>query len=151
MRQLWRYMHTAMRLVLRRPIVGVNVIATLPDGRLVLGRRVDNDQWIVPGGLLDWGESVEQAARRELAEETGLTLLRVERLVGVYSSLERDPRMHAVSIAIAATVDGEPKIQDSLEIRELRTFTVDDLPADRLAFDTRQQIEDYLSGRTYVR
>lgn len=150
-RQLWRYLRTAMRLVLRKPSVAVTVIPVLPDGRIVLVRRVDNDRWAPPGGMVDWGETVEQAARRELEEETGLRLVSMERLVGVYSSPRRDPRTHAISITLAAGVEGEMEIHDPLELSEIQAFVPAELPLGHLAFDMDQQLRDYLERRTVVR
>ena len=149
--QIWRHLRTAMRLVLRRPTVAVTVIPVLSDGRIVLVRRVDNDRWTPPGGIIDWGETVEEAAHRELEEETGLELVSVERLVGVYSSPERDPRGHAISILVAARVRGEMEIEDLLELSEVHVFAVAEIPFGHMAFDGEQQLRDYLQGRTVVR
>ena len=67
-----RPVRTLLALLLRRPIVGTSVIPILPDARLVLIRRRDNGLWSLPGGIVDWGEDLATAAKRELAEETGL-------------------------------------------------------------------------------
>lgn len=139
-----------MKLVLRRPTLAVTVIPVLADGRIVLARRVDNDRWGPPGGMVDWGETIEQAARRELREETDLELVAIERLVGVYSSPRRDPRGHAVSITVAARVRGETEIHDPLEISELHAFSAEEIPFGYLAFDGDQQLRDYLDGRTVL-
>lgn len=99
---------------------------------------------------MDWGETVEEAAHRELAEETGVEIVRVERLVGVYSSPERDPRTHSISITLAVEVAGEPEIGDPLEVSEIQRFAPEALPFEHLAFDGGQQLRDYLDGRTAV-
>lgn len=150
-RQLWRYVGTAARLLLRRPVVSVVLVPSLPDGRVVLVRRVDDERWCLPGGLVDWGETVEEAGRRELREETGLELLRVDRLVGIYSSLERDPRIHAVSITLAVTVGGEMEVRDELELSGVRAFATERIPLGTLAHDHDQQLRDYLAGTTVIR
>lgn len=149
--QIWRYMRTFMRLVLRRPLVGVGVIGILPDGKIVLVRRVDSKRWGTPGGIMDYGETVEVTARREMKEETGLEITRVSRLVGVYSSPKRDPRVHAVSVVIAAEVRGEMQIRDTLELSDIRGFTLDEIPFGELAHDNEEQLRDFLSGATVVR
>lgn len=149
--QLWRHLRAAMRLVLRRPTVAVTVIPVLADGRIVLVRRVDNDRWAPPGGIVDWGETVEAAARRELDEEAGLEFVAIERLVGIYSSPKRDPRTHAISITVVAEVHGEMEIADLQELSEIHAFSIDEIPFGHLAFDFDEQLRDYLEGRTVLR
>ena len=118
---IWRFIAAGLKLILRRPIVGSTMIPILPDGRIVLARRRDTGQWSLPGGILDWGEDLTNCSRRELLEETGFELTKISRLVGVYSSLGRDPRFHAVTVAIAVEVDAaSTKIQDADEILEVK-------------------------------
>jgi 8-oxo-dGTP diphosphatase len=139
-----------MRLLWRRPIVSVSVVPLLSDGRVLLVRRVADDRWTLPGGILEWGEDVLTAARRELEEESGLELDSVERLLGVYSSPERDRRTHAVSVSIVARVSGSPEIGDPLEVSEIHAFARDDLPFGYFAHDIERQLHDFLAGRTVV-
>ncbi|CAN5581673.1 NUDIX hydrolase [soil metagenome] len=147
-RQLWRHLRTAMRLLLRHPIPSVAVVPVLPDGRIVLVRRVDSDRWAIPGGMVDWGETVEEAAGRELEEEAGLESVRTLRLVGVYSSPERDPRSHSIAVAVAAEVRGEPRVGDPLEISEIQTFAAEELPFEHMAHGMEAMLRDHLAGRT---
>jgi 8-oxo-dGTP diphosphatase len=149
-RQLWRHLRTAMRLLLRHPIPSVAVVPVLADGRIVLIRRVDSDLWALPGGMVDWGETVEQAAARELEEEAGLELVRVQRLVGVYSDPGRDPRSHSIAIVIAAEVQGEPRIEDPLEVSEVHVFTPEELPFAYMAHGMEAMLHDFLAGRTVL-
>ena len=102
----------------------------------------------LPGGLVDWGEDVPTAARRELAEETGLELTNVRRLVGVYSDPDRDPRIHSISILVEADARGDIAVRDTLEIIEARPFDRQDLPQDNLCHDHKRQIADFLRGTT---
>jgi ADP-ribose pyrophosphatase YjhB (NUDIX family) len=146
MEKVWRPVRTLLGLLLRRPIVGTSIIPLLPDGRIVLIRRRDSGRWGLPGGIVDWGEDIFTAAKRELAEETGLTLIAQERLVGIYSHPERDPRFHAICVAIAAQVDGSFKITDRGEVLEVQAFASGDLPLGDLAHDHDQQLQDYFSG-----
>jgi 8-oxo-dGTP diphosphatase len=140
-----------LKLLFRRPLVGTSVIPILPDGQILLARRRDTNQWSLPGGILDWGEDLTECARRELLEETGFQLVKVSRLVGVYSSLERDPRFHAVTVAIAAEVEQKTAfITDSDEILEVRAFAADQIPFDDLSHDHEQQLQDYFAGLTVV-
>jgi len=128
--------------------VGTSIIPLQPDGAIALIKRRDDGCWALPGGLVDWGEEIERAAMRELKEETGLTLVRIERLVGVYSKPERDPRMHSVCIVVAAQVEGSVLIEDVLEVETVQNFNVADIPFEQLAHDHREQLQDYLAGVT---
>lgn len=149
-RQIWRHLRAAMSLLLRRPILSVGVIPVLPDGRIVLVRRVDNDRWSIPGGMMDWGEDIASTAGRELTEETGLDLVGIDRLSGVYSAPERDPRTHSVNVTVVGRVSGDFEIQDPLEVSEIHAFRPDELPFGYLAHDHDQQLRDYLDGRIAV-
>ena len=110
------------------------------EGRVVLIRRGSEPfegRWALPGGFVEVGETVEQAAVREAAEETGLAV-ELARLVGVYSDPERDPRGHNVSVAFLARVlSGElAAATDASEASLL------DPPAVELAFDHGRIISD---------
>jgi ADP-ribose pyrophosphatase YjhB (NUDIX family) len=148
--QIWRYAYTLAGLIFRHPLVGVSIIGITPEHRIVLVRRRDNGQWSLPGGLVDWGETIEQAARREFEEETGFILQSIQRLVGVYSDPHRDPRLHSVCLTLAATVRTGGSCQDTLEISEVNTFALDDLPQGRLSHDHDRQLQDYLQGVTII-
>lgn len=150
LRWIWPPVRTLLKLILRRPLLATSVIPRLPDGRLVLIRRRDNGLWGLPGGLVDWGENMETAAARELFEETGLTLVSVGRLVGVYSGVARDRRFHSICVAIEAQVEGTMSARDLDEVLDVRAFRIDELPTERLAHDHTQQLEDYFAGRTVL-
>ena len=119
----------ATRHVLRHPVVGVAAAARTEDGRWLLIRRRDTGGWALPGGTLEWGESVSPALARELAEEAGVDLIGNCQLFNVYSKPERDYRFHAVTIVVTATVT-EPRRapKNPLEIAEVRLFASDELP-----------------------
>ena len=135
------------RLVLRRPVFGVMVVAIDREGRLVLMRRADTGTWGLPGGMAEWGERVAETAARELREETGYRLLAHGRLVGVYSDPARDPRMHSICVAVDATVEPDRAARlNPLETVEVRAFPLDALPAE-LAFDARRIVDDYRRGQ----
>jgi 8-oxo-dGTP diphosphatase len=150
MARIWRYIKTVMGVIFRHPIPGVTIIPILPDGQIVLIRRRDTGQWGLPGGLVDWGEDISIAARRELVEETGLTLGSIRRLVGVYSAFDRDPRIHSISISIAAEVEGSFAVRDTLEVSEVKAFAIDSLPFGNLSHDHDRQLRDYLEGTTVI-
>ncbi|NJL84775.1 MAG: NUDIX hydrolase [Leptolyngbyaceae cyanobacterium SM1_1_3] len=147
---IWRPVRVLLGLILRRPILGTSVIPVLPTGEIVLIRRSDSGLWGLPGGIVDWGEDILTAARRELLEETGLELLRVERLVGIYSKPRRDPRFHSVCVALAADVTGQPAVADPAEVLEISAFDPQRLPVQALAHDHAQQLQDYLAGKTVL-
>ncbi len=79
-----------------------------------------------------------------------MDLLKIGRLVGVYSSPDRDPRLHSISILIEVEVGGEMVVKDTWEILEAKAFSRDNLPFGNLAHDHDQQIKDYLEGKTTI-
>lgn len=144
---LWAIVKEAARHVLRRPVVGVAAAARTADGRWLLVRRTDTGQWALPGGTLEWGETLRHAIRRELAEEAGVDEVKLGQLCGVYSAPERDARFHAVTIVVGATVaePGRPP-QNPAEIAEVRLFPDHALPAE-LAHGMSAMLEDARAGR----
>jgi len=130
------------RHVLRRPVVGIAAAARTPDGSWLLIRRADTGTWALPGGTLEWGETLQQALKRELLEEAGVEQLTFGRLVGVYSRPDRDPRFHAVTILVTVTVE-PPKLapDNPLEILEARLFHEGELP-EKLAMTQHELLRD---------
>jgi 8-oxo-dGTP diphosphatase len=117
------------RHILRRPVVGIAVAAHTADGRWLLIRRADTGTWALPGGTVEWGETLTTTLHRELAEEAGVDHAELERVVGVYSRPDRDPRFHAVTVLVTALVSPPARPPDNpLEIREARLFREDELP-----------------------
>jgi ADP-ribose pyrophosphatase YjhB (NUDIX family) len=98
--------------------------------------------------MVDWGEDIPNTVRRELAEETGLDLVKIRRLVGVYSAPDRDPRIHSVCVVVEAEVQGTMQTQDTLEVMEVKAFAADALPLGKLSHDHDRQLQDYLNGLT---
>lgn len=133
--------------------VGVFVVDRL--GRILLEKRSDSGMWGLPGGAIDPGESIHQAALREVKEETGLEV-RTIRLIGVYSEPSQrivvypdngDVR-HLVDITLEAEIiSGELTI--SPESLELRFFPLDALPSE-IVPPAVQPIKDYTQGLTGV-
>ena len=144
----WQWFKTVLGIIFRHPITGTSIIPILPDGQIVLVRRRDTGQWSLPGGIVDWGEDISSTVSRELAEETGLKLISICRLVGVYSSPDRDPRMHSICVGVEAKVQGDFQVQDTSEILEVQAFSLDVLPLGNLSHDHERQLQDYLNGLT---
>jgi 8-oxo-dGTP diphosphatase len=124
------------------PKLMVDVVIPAERGVVLIrrGREPFKGRWALPGGFVEVGETVEEAADREAAEETGLAV-EVARLVGVYSDPDRDPRGHNVSVAfIARVLSGELSAgTDASEVALLDPDSVE------LAFDHQRIIEDALS------
>jgi 8-oxo-dGTP diphosphatase len=102
--------------------------------------------WALPGGFVDYGESLESAAIREAREETGLDVSEL-RLVGCYSAPDRDPRQHNISTVFAAKGHGVPCAAD--DAAGLAVFPPDRIPHP-LCFDHRKILDDYLASREAV-
>ena len=148
MRRQLQFIQTVLGIIFRHPVTAAIIIPILPDGRIVLVRRSDTNQWSLPGGIVDWGEDIPTTARRELAEETGLELVNIRRLVGVYSAPDRDPRIHSIAVLVAANVAGTMQVQDTLEISDIQAFARSDIPKGKLAHDHDRQLQDYFDDLT---
>jgi len=118
----------------------VDAIILIKDSIVLIRRRNPpfRGMWALPGGFVEYGETVEHAVRREAKEETGLDV-EIERLVGVYSDPDRDPRGHTVSICfLCRPVGGSLKANtDSVDVKE---FKLSKIP--RLAFDHEKILRD---------
>ena len=150
MRRSWRFISTVLGIIFRHPVTGTTIIPVLPDGRIVLIQRSDSGKWGLPGGMIDWGEDIPHAASRELKEETGLKLIKIRGLRGVYSDPQRDPRIHSISVLIEVDAQGELDPTDKLEILQVKAFTKDELPLGDLSHDHDRQLQDYLDGVTAI-
>jgi 8-oxo-dGTP diphosphatase len=136
----------AGRHILRHPVVGVVAAARTKDGRWVLIRRADTGTWALPGGTLEWGETMTSTVERELREEAGVELLGPARLLGVYSRPDRDPRFHGVSVLVACEVGAPSRPpMNPLEIREIGLFADDGIPGD-LAFGQLDMLDAARKG-----
>ncbi|BCS54272.1 NUDIX hydrolase [Geobacter sp. SVR] len=124
----------------RNPFPTVDIIIEINDGIVLIERKNEPYGWALPGGFVDYGESLEEAARREAREETSLELSDL-RLVGCYSDPRRDARMHTISTVFAAVGHGVPAAAD--DAAHLEIFHSDHLPR-QLCFDHADILNDYL-------
>jgi len=126
--------------IYRNPIPTVDIIIEVEDGGVVLVKRKNPPSgWAIPGGFVDYGESLEQAAIREGKEETNLEV-KLIRQFHTYSNPDRDPRHHSISTVYIGKAKGKPEAKD--DAIEIGIFTESDLP-EEIAFDHRAILEDY--------
>ena len=123
------------------PYVTVDIIIELAEGIVLIERSNPPYGWALPGGFLDAGESLEEAAVREAKEETNLDLKDL-RQMHTYSDPKRDPRFHTISTVFIATGVGQAKAGD--DAKGLKVVPYGDLMKLRYAFDHNRVIEDYL-------
>jgi len=133
-KSMYGIVHELTRHILKRPVIGIAAVARTPDDKIVLIRRADNGMWCLPGGTLEWGETLSVGLQRELEEEAGITEHEVVRMLGAWSDPSRDPRFHAVTIAVECKVQPPVKPpKNPLEIREAKVFSFSEIP-ETLAF-----------------
>ncbi len=127
----------------KNPIPTVDIIIEVDEGIVLIERKNPPYGWAIPGGFVDYGESVENAAMREAKEETSLDVKLIH-LLGVYSRSDRDPRFHTISTVFIASADGVPVARD--DAKSVGVFNKDSLP-DRLAFDHKTILKDYFEWK----
>lgn len=132
-----------MKSTQRNPLLTVDAIIEVKGGIILIKRGHPPPGWAIPGGFVDYGETLEEAVCREMKEETGLDI-NIVRQFHTYSNPKRDPRHHTVSTIFIATASGAPKAGD--DAKEVGIFTRDSLP-DEIAFDHKEILEDYFNGR----
>jgi len=135
----------------RNPFPTVDIIIEMASGSDEPLARTENNSivlikrknppygWAIPGGFVDYGESLESAAVREALEETTLEVELLYQL-GAYSDPARDPRHHTISVVFVARATGEPRAAD--DAGDVGIFTSSSLPPD-MAFDHAKIIRDY--------
>lgn len=126
----------------RNPFPTVDIIIEVEGGIVLIERKNPPYGWAIPGGFVDYGEKVEDAAVREAKEETSLNV-KLTRLLGVYSDPSRDPRSHTISTVFVATAEGLPVAAD--DAADAGVFTKDTLP-ENIVFDHREILADYFKS-----
>lgn len=118
------------------------VFAKTGQGVSVLLIQRGNDpykgQWAFPGGFMNMDETTAEAARRELKEETGLTVSEVHQ-VGAYDRVDRDPRGRVITVAYYTIIDGVRDVNGGDDAAKAQWFPINELP--KLAFDHQEIIE----------
>lgn len=126
----------------KNPLPTVDIIIELDGGIVLIKRKNPPFGWALPGGFVDYGETLEDAARREAFEETGLVVELIRQL-HTYSDPKRDPRFHTVSTVFVASAAGAPRGGD--DALQAQVFERENLP--QLAFDHGKIIDDYFHNK----
>jgi len=133
----------------RNPAPTVDIIIELIDQSqrpiVLIERKNPPHGWAIPGGFVDYGESVQTAAIREAKEETRLQVKLTEQF-HVYSEPDRDPRQHTLSVVLLGTATGKPQAAD--DAKEVGVFELWEIPSN-LCFDHDQIMKDYWLYRNY--
>lgn len=106
------------------------------------GNEPYKNKWAFPGGFLDMDETLEQAAIRELNEETGLIVPAMKQF-RAYDAIDRDPRHRTISVVFTAELDEKKEVKGGDDAAQAKWFPIDELP--ELAFDHAEIISDFFS------
>ncbi|MBN1526336.1 MAG: NUDIX domain-containing protein [Candidatus Omnitrophica bacterium] len=123
------------------PFVTVDAIIETAEGVVIIKRSNPPFGWALPGGFVDYGETLEDAVTREAKEETGLTLEDLKQF-HTYSKPGRDPRFHTITTVFTAKAKGKPKAGD--DAGQAKVIPLSDIGKMEFAFDHRQVLEDYV-------
>ncbi len=123
------------------PYVTVDAIIEVSNGIVLIQRSNPPFGWALPGGFVDYGESLEEAIKREAKEETNLDLIQIKQF-HTYSDPKRDPRFHTIGTVFIAKGEGVPKAGDDAQgLKIVKPEAINKL---QLAFDHKQILLDYL-------
>jgi ADP-ribose pyrophosphatase YjhB (NUDIX family) len=125
------------------PVPTVDIIIEIETKGIILIKRKNPPYgWAIPGGFVDYGETLEEAALREAKEETDLDVKLIKQF-HTYSEPNRDPRQHTISTIYIAKAKGIPQAKD--DALDIGIFTESNLP-DEIAFDHRSILSDYFKS-----
>ncbi len=127
----------------KKPAVTVDAVVEVEYKILLIKRKNApyKGQWALPGGFVEYGESVEEAIKREVMEESNVKI-EITGLIGVYSKPGRDPRGHVISVCFRAKGQGEEK--SGSDAVDARLFNLDEALKEDLAFDHEKILRDYM-------
>ena len=111
------------------------------SGIVLIKRKNPPLGFALPGGFVNYGESVEDALKREMKEETNLDI-KIEKFLGIYSDPKRDPRLHTASTVFVCHANELPKAGD--DAKETIVVKLEEIPWDELVFDHKKILEDFL-------
>lgn len=124
------------------PLLTVDIIIRFRGGIVLVDRAKEPFGWSIPGGFVEFGETVEQAAIREAKEETNLDIT-IDRQFHVYSDPKRDPRgTHSITVVIIA--DGKGVLKAGDDAKDAMVFSLDK-PLPTMPFDHNKILQDYIN------
>ena len=138
------YLDHILHKISQGPLVTVDAIIEVKAGVVLVKRSNPPFGWAIPGGFVDYGESLEKAARREAKEETGLIVHNLKQM-HTYSNPSRDPRFHTVSTVFTCQAKGTP--QGASDALEAKIFKPHEWQKLKIAFDHRKVLKDYLKKK----
>lgn len=130
----------------KNPFPTVDIIIEKEDKIVLIYRKNPPYGWALPGGFVDYGETLEEAAIREAKEETNLDI-EILYLLGCYSDPKRDPRFHTITTVFVAEGKGELRAKDDAKLAKL--FKIEEIPWDELVFDHAKILKDYLKRKVH--
>jgi len=129
----------------RQPKLAVDCIVLVDHQVVLIYRKNPPQGWALPGGFVNYGETVEQAVMREIKEETGLDLTDLHQF-RVYSDPKRDPRGHCVSVVFVGRGSGKPAAGD--DAAQFQLVDLSEVNKVKLVFDHQQILADYIKSLT---
>lgn len=141
-----KYLVNLTKKTYKNPVPTVDIIIEINNGIVLIERKNYPYGWALPGGFVEYGESLEMAAIREAKEETGLEIYDLKQF-HTYSEPGRDPRLHTISTVFIAKGKGELKARD--DAKNVKVFKRDKLP-ETFAFDHKKIIEDYYEVMKFI-
>ncbi|MFC1754179.1 macro domain-containing protein [Thermoproteota archaeon] len=139
-KQVISYLEHIENKLCRGPFITVDIIIEINGGIVLIERSNPPFGWAVPGGFVDYGETLEECAVREAKEETDLDICFLKQM-HTYSDPKRDPRFHTITTVFVAKADGMPTAGD--DAKNVKIILLEDIPNIKLAFDHSDVLEDY--------